>query len=184
MRNRINASKLDFSEILADEVEAELKVAALISKGVESSDLELVHIRELCDKVLSFAEDRAQIYDNLKFRMNNVAPNLTALAGEIVGARLISRAATWGTVQILGAEKALSRALKTKHATPKHGIIYHASLVSQASPKHKGKMSRSLAAKIALAIKCDAFGDGQNNTFGLESRAKLEARLEILKQRI
>ena len=45
------------------------------------------------------------------------------------------------TVQILGAEKALFRALKTKKDTPKYGLIYHASLVGQTNPKNKGKVS-------------------------------------------
>ncbi|XP_021911818.1 probable nucleolar protein 5-2, partial [Carica papaya] len=134
---------------------------------------------------------RAQLYDYLKSRMNTVAPNLTALVGELVGARLIAHGGSLlnlakqpgSTVQILGAEKALFRALKTKHATPKYGLIYHASLVGQAAPKHKGKISRSLAAKTALAIRCDALGDSQDSSIGLESRAKLEARLRILEGR-
>ncbi|XP_010464014.1 PREDICTED: probable nucleolar protein 5-2 [Camelina sativa] len=188
MGNRINAAKLDFSEILAEEIEADLKEAAVISMGTEVSDLDLLHIRELCDQVLSLSEYRAQLYDYLKSRMNTVAPNLTALVGELVGARLISHGGCLlnlskqpgSTVQILGAEKALFRALKTKHATPKYGLIYHASVVGQAAPKHKGKMSRSLAAKSALAIRFDALGDGQDNTMGLEHRAKLEARLRNL----
>ncbi|CAH2055062.1 unnamed protein product [Thlaspi arvense] len=188
MGDRINAAKLDFSEILADEVEAELKEAAVISMGTEVNDMDLMHIRELCDQVISLAEYRAQLYDYLKSRMNTVAPNLTALVGELVGARLISHGGSLlnlakqpgSTVQILGAEKALFRALKTKHATPKYGLIYHASVVGQAAPKHKGKISRSLAAKSALAIRCDALGDGQDNTMGLENRAKLEARLRNL----
>ncbi|ESQ32278.1 hypothetical protein EUTSA_v10003966mg [Eutrema salsugineum] len=188
MGNRINAAKLDFSEILADEVEGELKEAAVISMGTEVSDLDLMHIRELCDQVLSLAEYRAQLYDYLKSRMNTIAPNLTALVGELVGARLISHGGSLlnlakqpgSTVQILGAEKALFRALKTKHATPKYGLIYHASVVGQAAPKHKGKISRSLAAKAALAIRCDALGDGQDNTMGVENRLKLEARLRNL----
>ncbi|MBA0687318.1 hypothetical protein Goari_014866 [Gossypium aridum] len=120
--------------------------------------------------------------------MNTVAPNLTALVGELVGARLIAHGGSLlnlakqpgSTVQILGAEKALFRALKTKHSTPKYGLIYHASLVGQAAPKHKGKISRSLAAKAALAIRCDALGDDQDNSMGLENRAKLEARLRAL----
>ena len=62
------------------------------------------------------------------------------------------------TVQILGAEKALFRALKTKHDTPKYGLIYHASLVGKAMPKNKGKISRVLAAKCALSIRADALG--------------------------
>lgn len=188
MGYRSNAAKLDFSEILTEEVEAELKEAAMISMGTEVSDLDLENIKDLCSQVLSLSEYRAQLYDYLKSRMNTIAPNLTALVGELVGARLIAHGGSLlnlakqpgSTVQILGAEKALFRALKTKHATPKYGLIYHASLIGQAAPKHKGKISRSLAAKAALAIRCDALGDGEDNTMGLENRAKLEARLRSL----
>ncbi|XP_030959533.1 probable nucleolar protein 5-1 [Quercus robur] len=188
MGDRVNAAQLDFSEILAEEVEIELKEAAMISMGTEVSDLDLINIKELCDQVLSLSEYRAQLYDYLKSRMNTIAPNLTALVGELVGARLIAHGGSLmnlakqpgSTVQILGAEKALFRALKTKHATPKYGLIYHASLIGQAAPKNKGKISRSLAAKTALAVRCDALGDGQDNSMGLENRAKLEARLRKL----
>ncbi|KAB2005740.1 hypothetical protein E1A91_D11G298500v1 [Gossypium mustelinum] len=188
MGDRANAAKLDFSEILPEEVETEVKEAAVISMGTEINDLDLINIKELCDQVLNLAEYRAQLYDYLKSRMNTVAPNLTALVGELVGARLIAHGGSLlnlakqpgSTVQILGAEKALFRALKTKHSTPKYGLIYHASLVGQAAPKHKGKISRSLAAKAALAIRCDALGDDQDNSMGLENRAKLEARLRAL----
>ncbi|KAL3524616.1 hypothetical protein ACH5RR_012988 [Cinchona calisaya] len=191
MGDRSNAAKLDFSEILPEEVETELKEAALISMGTEISDLDLMNIKDLCNQVLSFAEYRAQLYDYLKSRMNTIAPNLTALVGELVGARLIAHGGSLlnlakqpgSTVQILGAEKALFRALKTKHATPKYGLIYHASLIGQAAPKHKGKISRSLAAKTALAIRYDALGDNQDNSMGLENRAKLEARLRGLEGR-
>ncbi|KDP23603.1 hypothetical protein JCGZ_23436 [Jatropha curcas] len=191
MGSRENAVKLDFSEILPEDVEAELKEASLISMGTEVSEVDLMNIRELCDQVLSLAEYRAQLYDYLKSRMNTIAPNLTALVGELVGARLIAHGGSLlnlakqpgSTVQILGAEKALFRALKTKHSTPKYGLIFHASLVGQAAAKTKGKISRSLAAKAALAIRYDAFGDGQDNSMGLENRAKLEARLRNLEGR-
>ena len=84
--------------------------------------------------------------------MQAIAPNLTILVGELVGARLIAHAGSLlnlakypaSTVQILGAEKALFRALKTKRETPKYGLIYHASLVGQTTPKNKGKVSISL----------------------------------------
>ncbi|KAK9060679.1 hypothetical protein SSX86_021385 [Deinandra increscens subsp. villosa] len=191
MGYRTNAAKLDFSEILSEEVEAELKEAAVVSMGTEVSDLDLVNIKDLCDQVLSLSEYRAQLYDYLKSRMNTIAPNLTAIVGELVGARLIAHGGSLlnlakqpgSTVQILGAEKALFRALKTKHATPKYGLIYHASLIGQAAPKHKGKISRSLAAKTALAIRYDALGDTQDNSMGMENRLKLEARLRNLEGR-
>ncbi|PAN49678.1 hypothetical protein PAHAL_9G466700 [Panicum hallii] len=191
MGNRANAVNLDFSEILSDEeVETQLKEAAVISMGTEVSDLDLLNIRELCDQVLALSEYRAQLYDYLKSRMNTIAPNLTALVGELVGARLIAHGGSLlnlakqpgSTIQILGAEKALFRALKTKHSTPKYGLIYHASLIGKASQKHKGKISRSLAAKTALAIRYDALGDGEDNSIGTESRLKLETRLQVLEK--
>ncbi|TVU03356.1 hypothetical protein EJB05_51118 [Eragrostis curvula] len=189
MGNRANAANLDFSELsLPENVEQELKEAAVISMGTEVSEIDLLNIRELCDQVLALSEYRGQLYDYLKSRMNTIAPNLTALVGELVGARLIAHGGSLmnlakqpgSTIQILGAEKALFRALKTKHSTPKYGLIYHASLIGQAAPKNKGKISRSLAAKTALAIRYDALGDGEDNSIGLESRVKLETRLRIL----
>jgi nucleolar protein 58 len=137
-------------------------------------------------------EYRIQLFEYLKNRMNAIAPNLTILVGELVGARLISHAgslmnlakAPASTIQILGAEKALFRALKTKHDTPKYGLIYHASLIGQAAPKHKGKISRVLAAKAALATRVDALSDetseAVDTTIGYESRAKVEKRLREL----
>ncbi len=120
--------------------------------------------------------------------MNAIAPNLTVMVGELVGARLIAHAGSLmalakhpaSTVQILGAEKALFRALKTKHDTPKYGLIYHASLVGQATPKLKGKVSRMLAAKTALSIRMDALGDSEGATIGFEGREKVELRLRQL----
>ena len=72
------------------------------------------------------------------------------------------------------------RALKTKHDTPKYGLIYHASLIDQAGAKHKGKMSRVLAAKTALAVRVDALGDETKASIALDNRAKCEARLRQL----
>ena len=114
-----------------------------------------------------------------------IAPNLTILVGELVGARLIAHAGTLinlakapaSTVQILGAEKALFRALKTKHATPKYGLIFHASLIGQASPKNKGKVARVLAAKCSLAVRVDALGEGSDVQVGLDGRGKVRLAL-------
>nr|GMD42711.1 probable nucleolar protein 5-2 [Ipomoea batatas] len=79
MGDRTNAAKLDFSEIFPEDVEAELKGAAMISMGTEVSDIHLMNIKDLCNQVLSFSEYTAQLYDYLKSRMNTIAPNLTSL---------------------------------------------------------------------------------------------------------
>ena len=183
----------DLSQILEDEtVEAAVKDAAEVSMGTEISDQDIINIQALAEQVLSLTEYRIQLFEYLKNRMNAIAPNLTILVGELVGARLISHAGSLmnlakqpaSTVQILGAEKALFRALKTKHDTPKYGLIYHASLIGQASPKNKGKISRVLAAKAALATRVDALSDETSDmvdtTIGYEGRSKVEARLRQL----
>ena len=75
--------------------------------------------------------------------------------------------------QIITIIYSLNRALKTKHDTPKYGLIYHASLVGQSAPKYKGKISRTLAAKTSLAARVDALGDDVKPTIGIELRAKV-----------
>jgi nucleolar protein 58 len=190
---RPNYNKNDLSDILEDETtEAAVKEAAEVSMGTEIAEIDIINIQALAEQVLSMTEYRAQLFEYLKNRMNAIAPNLTILVGELVGARLIAHAGSLmnlakqpaSTVQILGAEKALFRALKTKHDTPKYGLIYHASLVGQAAPKNKGKISRVLAAKASLGIRVDALSDETteevDTTIGYEGRAKVEARLRQL----
>ncbi|CAE6445372.1 unnamed protein product [Rhizoctonia solani] len=197
---RTNAATTSLASILPEELELTLKAAAEISMGTEISDSDISHIHSLCDQVISISAYRAQLSEYLRNRMNAIAPNLTALVGELVGARLISHAGSLmslakhpaSTVQILGAEKALFRALKTKHDTPKYGLIYHcdydvqASLIGQAPQKLKGKMARMVATKAALSIRVDALADVDEKseataaTIGIENRAKLESRLRAL----
>ena len=179
---------MDFSDIIPDDVEEPMKEAAIVSMGTEISTEDVEHIHALCDQVISLSEYRVQLFDYLKNRMAAIAPNLTILVGELVGARLIAHAGSLlnlakhpaSTVQILGAEKALFRALKTKHETPKYGLIYHASLVGSSAPKFKGKISRVLASKCSLAIRYDALGESDDASVGLDGRAKVEARLRQL----
>lgn len=188
---RTNVAGSDLSDILPEEIEADVKLAAEISMGTEVSEQDINNIMHLCDQVIEITDYRAQLYDYLKNRMMAIAPNLTVMVGELVGARLISHAGSLlnlakhpaSTVQILGAEKALFRALKTRKDTPKYGLIYHASLVGQTAAKNKGKISRMLAAKAALAIRYDALGEDTNAEMGVENRAKLEARLRQLEER-
>ncbi|KAM4626743.1 nucleolar protein 58 isoform 1-T1 [Discoglossus pictus] len=189
--DRTNFATFDLSELISEEIEADVKAAAEISMGTEVSEEDISNILHLCDQVIEITEYRTQLYDYLKNRMMAIAPNLTVLVGELVGARLIAHAGSLlnlakhpaSTVQILGAEKALFRALKTKRDTPKYGLIYHASLVGQTTPKNKGKISRMLAAKASLAIRYDALGEDTNAELGIETRAKLEIRLRNLEEK-
>ncbi|TIC97113.1 Nucleolar protein 58 [Colletotrichum higginsianum] len=192
---RQDFNEADLSDILPEELETPVKTAAEISMGTEITSEDLENIQLLAQQVITYSEYRASLSNYLETRMRALAPNLTALVGYLVGARLIAHAgslislakAPSSTIQIFGAEKALFRALKTKHDTPKYGIIYHSSLVGQATGKNKGKIARSLAAKTALGLRVDALGDLENqddeeerSILGLTSRIKLENLLRKL----
>ncbi|KAL8866048.1 MAG: hypothetical protein Q9174_006529, partial [Haloplaca sp. 1 TL-2023] len=199
MGMRTNAVNADLAEILPEEIETAVKAAAEVSMGTEITSEDLENIRGLAEQVVSFTDERAQLSSYLSARMAAVAPNLTTLVGDLVGARLIAHAGSLmnlakspaSTIQILGAEKALFRALKTKHDTPKYGLIYHASLIGQATGKNKGKIARMLSTKAALGLRVDALadwsaegegkGDGVTDeercAMGVENRLKVERRL-------
>ncbi|XP_076368691.1 nop5 ribonucleoprotein [Tachypleus tridentatus] len=187
---RSNAAGCDMSEFLPEELEEKVKEIAEVSMGTEVTEEDILNIKHLCNEVLEMQNYRTQLYEYLKNRMMAIAPNLTVLVGELVGARLIAHAGSLlnlakhpaSTVQILGAEKAFFRAIKTKHDTPKYGLIYHAQLIGQSNPKLKGKMSRMLAAKASLATRVDALGEDGSQELGIEHRAKLETRLKQLEE--
>ncbi|EFQ98292.1 nucleolar protein NOP58 [Nannizzia gypsea CBS 118893] len=197
---RSDSETTDLSEILPEEMESAVKMAANKSMGTEISNEDLENIQSLAEQVVAFSEYRQQLANYLSARMAAIAPNLTALVGDLVGARLIAHAGSLmnlskspaSTIQILGAEKALFRALKTKHDTPKYGLIYHASLIGQATGKNKGKMARVLAAKAAIGLRVDALSDWtadadgnepteeEKSALGMESRYYLEKKLAFL----
>jgi len=192
---RSNAPEADLSEILPHEIETAVKAAADISMGTEVSEEDLTNISHLAETVIRFSEYRKELSEYLENRMRAISPNMTELVGALVGARLIAHAGSvmslaksaGSTIQILGAEKALFRALKTKHATPKYGLIYHASLVGQASGANKGKIARQLASKLALGVRTDALAefpedpdDETRAELGIRTRAKLENHLRQL----
>merc|ERR1711869_79591 len=120
--------------------------------------------------------------------MDLVAPNLCTLIGEMVAARLIAHAGGLtnlakypaSTVQILGAEKALFRALKTKGNTPKYGLIFHSTFIGRAAAKNKGRISRYLANKCSLASRIDCFSATWAHVYGEKMKDQVEERLLFL----
>ncbi len=206
MGTRENAASTDLSEILPEDIETRVKAGAEVSMGTEIGDIDLENIKLLAEQVISFTEYRQQLSQYLSSRMKAIAPNLTEILGELVGARLIAHTGSLlklakspgSTIQILGAEKALFRALKTKHDTPKYGLIYHSSLVGSATGKNKGKIARMLSAKAALCLRVDALSelstegmdgvdinidDEERAEMGIRLRAGLEDRLRKLEGR-
>merc|ERR1712071_52945 len=177
-------------EIVMDSAKAQTILdASRSSMGMDISPVDLINIERFAKRVIALAEYRKELQEYLRSKMHTIAPNLSALIGEQVGARLISHAGSLtnlakypaSTVQILGAEKALFRALKTKGNTPKYGLIFHSSFIGRAGAKNKGRISRYLANKCSLASRIDCFDESSTDTFGNKLKGQVEERLEFYK---
>ena len=161
--------------------------AAKVSMGQDISESDMENVTTFASKVVNLANYRKTLHAYLIDKMSIVAPNLAGLIGEIVGARLISHAGSLtnlskypaSTVQILGAEKALFRALKTKGNTPKYGLIYHSSFIGRAGQRNKGRISRFLANKCSIASRIDNFSEAPSTVFGDALKAQVEERLRF-----
>ncbi|XP_045430141.1 nucleolar protein 56 isoform X2 [Pipistrellus kuhlii] len=162
-------------------------VIAEILRGMDISAIDLINIESFSSRVVSLSEYRQSLHTYLRSKMSQVAPSLSALIGEAVGARLIAHAGSLtnlakypaSTVQILGAEKALFRALKTRGNTPKYGLIFHSTFIGRAAAKNKGRISRYLANKCSIASRIDCFSEVPTNVFGEKLREQVEERLSF-----
>ncbi|KAF4823818.1 Nucleolar protein 56 [Colletotrichum siamense] len=161
--------------------------AAKVSMGLAITPADLEIVKGFAEAVVQQAEARRATANYLDKKMSVVAPNLQTLIGTPVAARLISHAGSLtalskypaSTLQILGAEKALFRALKTKSNTPKYGLIYHSSFIGKASVKNKGRISRYLANKCSIASRIDNYTENPTTKFGEALRQQVEDRLEF-----
>jgi nucleolar protein 56 len=161
--------------------------AGRVSMGQDISEHDMQNIMAFALRVVKLAEFRRSLFQYLVNKMSIVAPNLATLIGEVVAARLISRAGSLtnlskypaSTVQILGAEKALFRALKSKGNTPKYGLIFQSSFIGRAGAKNKGRISRVLANKCSIASRIDNFSEVPSTKFGEALRNQVEERLEF-----
>jgi len=175
-------------EILMDSARAQAVIdASKSSMGMDISPIDLLNIDSFASRVIGLTDYRKELSTYLQSKMGLVAPNLSTLIGDIVGARLISHAgsltnlakAPASTVQILGAEKALFRALKTRGNTPKYGLIFHSSFIGRAGAKNKGRISRYLANKCSIASRIDAFSEDATTVFGSKLKEQVEERLKF-----
>jgi len=193
---KLLGNRKDMAEDILEKIEeitmdsgksAAIVSASKMSMGMDVSPIDLINIMSFSSRVISLTEYRKSLVDYLHKRMASVAPNLSTLIGDVVGARLISHAGSLtslakypaSTVQILGAEKALFRALKNKGNTPKYGLIFHSTFIGRAGAKNKGRISRYLANKCSIASRIDCFTDHPNTVFGEKLRDQVENRLKF-----
>jgi nucleolar protein 56 len=175
--------RIGFSEAKASKIVE----AAASSVGADLSEHDAEAIRTLARIVLDLYQLRRTLTSYLGDVMSEVAPNITALVGPLLGARLLSLAGGLekmamlpaSTIQVLGAEKALFRALRTGGKPPKHGVIFQYPEIHRSPKWQRGKIARALAAKLAIAAKIDAF---TGRFLGDKLREELEARIQEIKK--
>jgi nucleolar protein 56 len=135
------------------------------SMGAQLSPGDLAELQRLAEQVLSLYNYRAKLTEYISAIAMEAAPNVSALAGPTLAAKLIEKAGgirrlammPSSSLQILGAEKALFRAVKTHAKPPKHGLIFQHSYVNAAPRGLRGLRARHLAAKLSIAARADAF---------------------------
>ncbi len=167
---------------------AQISEAAENSMGAELTDSDIRQIQMLCEQTLRLYSLRQDLQKYADSTVEEVAPNIQALVGSLLAARLIALAGGLinlakmpaSTIQVLGAEKALFRSLKTGAKPPKHGIIFQDTLIHDAKKWQRGKMSRALAGKLAIAARSDAFS---SRYIGDSLKADLERRADEIKEK-
>jgi len=141
------------------------RVNEMKSLGYEDEEIPVIIALER--RMNSLQKLREEIEDELEEKMEAIAPNLTRVAGHMIGARLIERAGglkklamlPGSKIQVMGAERALYRSLSKgkKGKPPKHGIIYQHPMIRTLNRKVRGKMARYFAGKISIAVRLDYF---------------------------
>jgi len=181
-RSNFTEDRLKHIMGLSSDKGSRIAAAAERSRGGELSEEDLEPLKELAEGALSLAKLRDRIMRHVEKNMKRIAPNVTAIAGAAIGARLIARAGGMerlarlpsSTIQVLGAEKALFRALKSGGRPPKHGIIFQHNLIHSAQPWQRGKVARALASKIALAARVDFFRGEIDEELAKQTQVKVE----------
>lgn len=162
--------------------------SAEASIGAPMDEEDIKTLQTVCNLYLEMSKTRRFLSEKIEELMEEVAPNLKAVAGHTLGARLIALGGGLeelarlpaSTFQVLGAEKALFRALRTGAKPPKHGVIFQHPFVHQSPRWQRGKIARALAGKLAIAARIDAFS-GVNQAEKL--KAELEKRVQEIKEK-
>jgi nucleolar protein 56 len=158
------------------------------SRGGDITSENLAIIKQLAYQVILQTELRRIIADHIESTMELIAPNTKELLSPLVGARMIAKAGSLekfaylssSTVQVLGAEKALFRSLKTGASTPKHGILFQHPLIHSAPRWQRGKIARSVASKASIAARIDLYRKGEKD---LSLSDKLKLRINEIQQK-
>ena len=176
------------SEGLPKEKAEELAKAASRSMGANIDDSDLAILQSFCGLMLDLYKFREKSEVYVDECLKDVAPNMTAIIGASLSARLMSIAGSLenlakmpaSTLQVLGAEKALFRSLKTGARPPKHGVIFQHTAIHQSPRWQRGKIARALSGKLSIAARVDAF---RGDFVGDKLRKNVDQKIAEIKER-
>ena len=164
----------NFNEHFTEEIEE--------STGADIEEDDLLMLKSFAESIYSLQKSRKELETYIDSKMEAIAPNLRDLLGSTLGAKLIAhigsikRLATYpaSVIQIMGAEKAIFRHLKTGERPPKHGLIFQHPSVRGAKWWNRGKIARNLALKITLAVRKDVFSGEYDPSIAEDYLKKVE----------
>lgn len=185
-REKFEPAAIKAAVELPGETVEKIAAAAQSSFGSSFDQLDIDAIQGAAKEIFSLFEAREKTLEYIDGLMAQIAPNIRAVVGSSIGARLISLAGGLtnlarmpaSKLQILGAEKALFRALRSRARPPKHGVIYQYPDIRGVPKWQRGKVARALAGKLSIAARVDAMS---GEFIGEKLAAKLRARIADIK---
>jgi len=182
---RKHPSKEDIVSAGTEDVPSEVVEGARRSKGAPTPPGVAPLVMQYASTAWEMISLRERISDRISGVMGEIAPNTSAVAGPLLGAKLIAKAGGLdklarlpsSSVQIMGAERALFRAMREGSRPPKHGLIFQHPIVHNAARKLRGKAARALASKITIACRIDTFS---GSDIGEELTKSLKKRVDSL----
>jgi nucleolar protein 56 len=185
-RENITKELLTQLEIPEKKIEM-IQLAISRSQGGDLTEESSESLKVLASQVIMLSELRTNLSTTIENLMEMLAPNLKNILTAIIGARLVAKAGSLmklaqmpsSTIQIIGAEKALFRALKTGTRPPKHGLLFQHPSVNSAPKWQRGKIARALSSKIAIAVRIDVYRGGELDSSLLD---KLTRRIETIQK--
>ena len=185
-RNDITVEICENSGFPEDKI---LEIMNAIDKSNDGdiSDEHIGFIQTLANFIVQMNDLRCNLEEHLNKQVSKIAPNMTSILGPLLTARMISHVGSIkklarmssSTIQIIGAEKALFRSIKTGAKPPKHGLLFQHPLIHSTDKLKRGKISRIIASKTAIASRIDAFGLGLNN----ELVKKLDSKIQNINEK-
>ena len=153
------------AEVLNEQKAKEVIEKARASYGAKFDEHDASAVRGIAKLVKELFKARKELVEFIQVKAKQAMPNISLLVEPLLAARLVSTAGGLdklagmpaSTIQVIGAERALFKHLRTGSLPPKHGIIFQSTLINAAPLAHRGKIARALAAKLAIAAKADFY---------------------------